>query len=141
MILPDVNVLIYAFRQDSPHHPRCRSWLNDVILGDPRFGLSTLVLSAVVRITTSPRIFRLPSAPEEAFGFCEDLTSQPHAETIDPGPRHWDIFRRLCLETGTHGPRTTDAWLAALAIESGCEWITLDRDFGRFPGLRWGEPG
>ncbi|TDR89557.1 type II toxin-antitoxin system VapC family toxin [Enterovirga rhinocerotis] len=140
MILPDVNVLIYAFRADSPHHERCRAWLTSIVLGGPRFGLSSLVLSAVIRITTSPRIFRTPSSLEEAFGFCEDLTSQPHAEAIEPGARHWDIFRRLCLDTATQGPRTTDAWLAALAIESGCEWITLDRDFARFPGLRWAAP-
>ena len=98
------------------------------------------MLSAVVRITTPPRIFQPPSTSEDAFGFCDDLTSQPHAEMIEPGPRHWDIVRRLCIETGTTGPRTTDAWLAALAIETGCAWITMDRDFGRFRGLRWGGP-
>jgi toxin-antitoxin system PIN domain toxin len=140
MILPDVNVLIYAFRQDMPQHVVCRPWLEDVVTGDTRFGLSPLALSALVRITTNPRTFVTPSPVEEAFGFCDDLLGQPHCEVVEPGERHWGIFRRLCLETGTHGPSITDAWFAALAIESGCDWITFDRDFARFPGLNWRQP-
>jgi toxin-antitoxin system PIN domain toxin len=140
MILPDVNVLIYAFRQDMPQHAVCRSWLEDVVTADARFGLSPLALNALVRITSHPRTFITPSSVEEAFGFCDDLLGQPHCEIIEPGERHWGIFRRLCLETGTRGPRVTDAWFAALAIESGCDWITFDRDFARFPGLSWRQP-
>jgi len=140
MILPDVNVLIYAFREDTPHHATCRSWLLDVVAGDARFGLSPLALSAVVRITTNRRIFTTPSIVGEALAFCDDLLEQPHCELVEPGERHWHIFCRLCTETGTRGPRVTDAWFAALAIESGCDWITFDRDFARFPGLRWRQP-
>jgi toxin-antitoxin system PIN domain toxin len=140
VILPDVNVLIYAFRQDVPQHAICRAWLNGVIMGDARFGVSPLVLSAVVRITTNPRSYRMPSTLEDAFGFCEDILGQPHCQIVEPRERHWDIFKRLCLETDTGGTRVSDAWLAALAIEWGCEWITLDRDFARFPGLRWQVP-
>jgi len=140
MILPDVNVLILAFREDAPQHTVCRPWLEDVVAGDARFGISRLVLSAVVRMTTNPRIFRVPSAIDEAFGFCDDLMTQPHCQLVEPGERHWDIFRRLCLETDTRGPRVTDAWFAALAIEWGCEWITIDRDYARFPGLNWRVP-
>src|SRR5690242_8620743 len=101
MILPDVNVLIYAFRRDLPQHRVCRPWLAAAISGDARFGLSPMVLSAVVRITTNGRAFRTPSAIEEAFGFCEDLFGQPHCEIVEPGERHWDIFRRLCMATDT----------------------------------------
>lgn len=137
MTLADVNVLIGAFRSDTPNHATCRAWFEDVIRGDARFGVSPLALAALVRITTNRKAFVQPSAAEEAFGFCREILGQPHGETVEPGPRHWRIFERLCLETGIRGPRTTDAWYAALAIESGCEWITLDRDFGRFPGLRW----
>jgi toxin-antitoxin system PIN domain toxin len=140
MILPDVNVLIYAFRRDVPQHAICRSWLNGVVSNEAHFGLSPVVLSAVVRITTNPRSYRSPSAIEDAFGFCEDLLGQPHAQIVEPGEGHWKIFKRLCIETETRGSRVTDAWLAALAIESGCEWITLDRDFARFPGLKWQVP-
>jgi toxin-antitoxin system PIN domain toxin len=140
MILPDVNVLIYAFRRDMPQHAVCRPWLVDVVSSDARFGVSPVALSAVVRITTNPRVYRIPSAIDEAFAFCENLLRQPHCEVVEPGERHWDIFRRLCIDTDTRGARVTDAWFAALAIEWSCEWITLDRDYARFPGLKWQVP-
>jgi toxin-antitoxin system PIN domain toxin len=141
MMLPDVNVLINAFRKDVPQHGVCRAWLASVVSGDARFGLSTLILSAVVRIVTNPRAFKTPSTIAETFEFCESLLAQPHCQIVEPGERHWDIFRRLCIATETHGSRVTDAWFAALAIEWGCEWITLDRDYARFPGLKWQVPG
>jgi uncharacterized protein len=137
MILPDVNVLIYAFRQDVPQHAVCRAWLISVVTSDTRFAVSPLVLAAVVRITTNPRAYRTPSTLDEAFSFCEYLREQPNCQIVEPGERHWSIFKRLCTDTDTRGSRVTDAWFAALAIEWGCEWITLDRDFARFPGLRW----
>jgi toxin-antitoxin system PIN domain toxin len=140
MILPDVNPLIYAFRSDAPHHALSRSWLAGIVNSDAQFGLSCLVLSAVVRITTDHRIYSTPSSTIEALTFCDGLIGQPHCQIIEPGERHWDIFRRLCIETDTRGPRVTDAWYAALAIEWGCEWITFDRDFGRFPSLKWQTP-
>ena len=140
MILPDVNVLIYAFRADLPQHARCHSWLARLVGGDARFGMSPLVLSAVIRIVTNPRAFRMPSAIEETFAFCEFLLAQPHCQILEPGERHWDIFKRLCVETDIRGPRVTDVWFAALAIDWGCEWITLDRDYARFPGLKWSVP-
>ena len=140
MILPDVNVLIYAFRQDAPYHVVCRPWLDHVVSSDATFGLSPLVLSALVRVTTNPRLARMPSTPAEAFGFCDDLLRQPHCQIVEPGVRHFELFKRLCLETDTRGPLVTDAWYAALAIESGCEWITFDRNYARFPGLKWRIP-
>jgi uncharacterized protein len=140
MILPDVNVLIYAFRRDTPQHAVCRPWLDRVISGDARFGISPLALGAVVRISTDSRIYAQPSTKDEAFGFCDDLLDQANCQVVEPGERHWDIFRRLCIETDTRGRRVTDAWYAALAIEWGCEWITLDRDYARFPGLKWRAP-
>ena len=140
MILPDVNVLIHAFRRDASEHALCRAWLVDVLSNDASFGVSLLTLIAVVRITTNTRPYATPSTIVEAFGFCEYLIEQPHCRLVTPGDRHWDIFKRLCIETDTRGPRVTDAWFAALAIEWGCEWITLDRDFARFPGLKWQAP-
>jgi toxin-antitoxin system PIN domain toxin len=140
VILPDVNVLIYAFRADAPRYMVCKSWLDRVIASDAHFGIAPLALSAVIRITTDPRIFKEPSSLEDALGFCGDLLSQPHCETLQPGEAHWQIFARLCIETGTRGPRVTDAWFAALAIEHGCTWITYDRDYARFPGLDWRVP-
>jgi toxin-antitoxin system PIN domain toxin len=140
VILPDVNVLIYAFRADASEHAACRSWLNRVILDNAPFGISPLTLAAVVRVTTNTRTYSTASSFEDAFGFCEDITSQPHCRLVTPGERHWEIFRRLCVETNTRGPRMSDAWYAALAIEAGVTFVTMDRDFARFPGLRWERP-
>jgi toxin-antitoxin system PIN domain toxin len=98
------------------------------------------VLSAVARIATNPRIFKHPSPIGEVFAYCDNLLNQPHCEVVRPGERHWTIFRRLCLETGTRGSRTTDAWFAALAIEHACTWVTFDRDYARFPELDWRQP-
>jgi toxin-antitoxin system PIN domain toxin len=140
VILADVNVLIYAFRKDLTQHAVCKPWLDAVIAGDAQFGVSPLVLSAVARITTSPRIFRQPSAIDEVFAYCDNILNQPHCEIVGPGQRHWAIFRRLCTEMGTRGARITDAWFAAVAIEHACTWITCDRDYARFRELDWREP-
>jgi uncharacterized protein len=138
--LADVNVLIAAFRNDAPQHSVCRAWLDGVMRSEARFGVSLFALAAVVRVTTSTRLPKIPSSTIDAFGFCDDLLAQPHCQIVEPGERHWDILKRLCVETNTRGPLVTDAWYAALAIEWGCEWITLDRDFARFPGLKWSAP-
>lgn len=140
MILPDVNILIYAFRQDAAHHAVCNSWLTEVVAGDARFGLSPLTLSALIRITTNTRSYRNPSTLAEAFSYCDYLTNQPNCQLVEPGEKHWTIFKRLCLATDTRGSRVSDAWFAALAIEWGCEWATMDRDYARFPGLKWSVP-
>lgn len=99
--------------------------------------LSELILAAVVRVGSNPRVFRPTPAPHEVFRFVEALTSQAEVRRVEPGPRHWTIFRSLVLETGIRGSDTTDAYLAALALEHGCEWWTTDGGFSRFPGLRW----
>jgi len=135
MTLADVNVLVYAFRQDAPQHSISRAWLNRTVAGESRFAVSKLALAAVVRIITNRRSYPIPTSPLDAFAFCDSLLSLPHCDALDPGERHWEIFRRLCTETKTRGPQTTDVWYAALAIEWGCEWVTFDRDFLRFPGL------
>jgi uncharacterized protein len=140
MILPDVNVLIHAFRSDSIDHNLCRGWLNRVLNGDSRYGISPQVLSAVMRVTTHPRVFVQPSGLAEVIGFCETLMAQRHCVLIQPGPQHWRIFSRLCKEADARGNLVPDAWYAALAVESGCEWITLDRDYARFAGLTWRLP-
>ena len=140
MILPDVNILVHAFRSDSSHHDLCQKWLSSVINGESSFGMVTQILSSVIRITTHPKVFVNPSTMDEALRFCDTLLEQPHCVVVRPGERHWDIFQRLCLEAEARGNLVPDAWFAALAIESGCEWITLDRDFARFPGLRWRLP-
>jgi hypothetical protein len=140
VILPDVNILIYAFREDAPFHEVCRPWLEAVIDSGVDFGISRLALAAVIRVTTGPRFYVQPSTLNEALEFCRYLMDRPNCRPVEPGSRHWVIFQRLILDTNTRGRRVTDAWFAALAIESGSEWITMDRDFARFPGLRWRLP-
>jgi toxin-antitoxin system PIN domain toxin len=140
VILADVNVLLYAFRPDAPKHNVCKSWLEGVVHGGGPYGVSPLALSALVRIATNPRGYRHPTPLVEAFAFCDSLLGRRNAMIVEPGERHWSIFQKLCLELAIHGPRVTDAWFAALAIEHACTWITYDRDFARFAQLNWREP-
>lgn len=140
MILPDVNVLVHAFRADSPDHDLCRTWLERVVSGRSRHGMSPQVLSGVVRVVTHPKVFVEPSELGEALDYCATLLSSPRCVRIQPGPYHWSTFVDLCAEVGARGNLVPDAWFAALAIESGCRWITLDRDYARFEGLDWAPP-
>ncbi len=140
MILPDINVLLHAFRPDSTEHLRSRDWLDQVVNGDSGYGMAPQVLGGVIRIATHPRVFAQPSTLEETITFCNALLFPPHSVVIRPGVRHWQIFTRLCNEADARGNLVPDAWFAALAIEAGCEWITLDHDFARFPGLKWKTP-
>jgi toxin-antitoxin system PIN domain toxin len=138
--LADANVMIYAFRSDTARHVVCRRWLDGIVTADAQFGMSPLALSAVIRITTNPRIFREPSSTDEVLAYCDNLLDQPNCEVVHPGDRHWAIFSGLCRSFNVRGPLVTDAWFAALAIEHGCTWITCDRDYARFPELDWREP-
>lgn len=140
MILPDVNVLLYAFRRDAARHADYRAWLGGVVNGDAAYGMSPRTLASLVRISTYRRIYVHPSSLREALDFCRAVTEPEHCTIVQPGPRHWNIFAALCEEAHASGNLVQDAWFAALAIESGCEWITTDRDYARFPGLRWREP-
>jgi len=140
VVLPDVNVLVYAHREDTAHHAACRHWLEGVVNGNEAFGLSDLVLSGFVRVVTHPKVFAKPSALADAFEFAEQLLGRPQCVAVAPGPRHWAIFRALCEQAGAKGNLVPDAYLAALAVESGCEWVSTDRDFARFKGLRWRHP-
>ena len=140
MILADVNILIPAFRADDAHHAVYRKWLESVVNGDSVFGMSPQVLSSVARIVTNRRAFDKPDPVEKVLAFADALLSQPNCQIIQPGPRHWQIFCDLCRKANATADVVPDAWFAALAIESGCEWITNDRGFARFPGLRWRTP-
>jgi toxin-antitoxin system PIN domain toxin len=140
MILTDVNVLVYAHRADAPGHLAYREWLESLINGDAAFGFSELVLSGFLRVVTHPRVFNPPSDLNSAFAFAQAIRNQPNAVPISPGPRHWNIFQHLCEVAGVKGNLVPDAYLAALAIEMGCEWISTDRDYSRFPGLKWRHP-
>lgn len=140
MRLVDVNVLVYAFRSDAPEHARYAAWLDDVVNSDEAYAVSDLILSGFLRVVTHPRVFTPPTPVPAGLAFAEAFRSQPAAVPIQPGARHWEIFTRLCREVSARGNLIADACLAALAIESGSEFITTDRDYARFPGLRWRHP-
>jgi len=140
MQLVDVNVLVYAHREDAPDHERYRVWLETWLDSDTAFGLSDLVLSGLIRVVTHPRVFNKPTPIDVALEFVDALRSRPNCVPVAPGRRHWEIFARLCTAAGVKGNLVPDAYLAALAIESGSEWITTDRDYSRFPGLKWRHP-
>lgn len=135
-----MNVLVYAQRGGTPEHRQIGAWLENVANGDASFGLSALVLSGALRVLTHPRVFATPTPLETALEFVESLRARPNCVEIVPGRRHWEIFARLCRSTNATGNEVPDAYLAALAIESGSEWITTDRGFDRYDGLRWRHP-
>ena len=138
--LLDVNVLVYAHREDAEFHAAAKQWLEQLLASDESYGISSGVLSSVLRIVTNRRMHAEPSTLEEALAFCTEAMSGVGYVEINPGPRHWDIFMSLCRAADARGDRISDAHLAALAIEHGCVLATFDRGFGRYPGLRWSTP-
>jgi toxin-antitoxin system PIN domain toxin len=140
VILLDVNILVDSFRSDQPRHRAVRAWLDEIVAGDVAFGLPEPALSGFLRVVTHPRVFNEPDDIEDALAFTERLREPGHAILVRPGERHWPIFTRLCRVTRAVGNAVPDAYLAALAIESGSEMATADRGFARFPGLRWHDP-
>ena len=141
MIVPDVNVLVGAFRADHDGHARLRPWLEGALLGPEVLGLSDAVVAGFVRVVTHPRVFAQPTDVATALDQVAALRAQRRAERVLPGPRHWEIVDRLCREVGARGNLVADAQHAAVAIENGATWVTLDHDFARFHGLRWTTPG
>ena len=140
MILPDVNVLVYAHREDTPNHAAYREWLESVINSDQAYGMADLVLSGFLRVVTHPRVFDHPSGLDQALAFVAAVRNQPNCVLVQLGRRHWAIFEQMCRTASVRGNLVPDADLAALAIESGSEWITTDPDFSRFPQLSWRHP-
>jgi hypothetical protein len=136
MILCDVNVLLYAMVAATPHHDLCRRELNRLRRSRTTIAVSSLVSAAVVRIATHAKVFRPALVAADAFAFVDAWSTHPSAVRIEPGERHWAIFRDLVLAAGIRGSDTTDAYFAALAIEHGCEWWTTDSGFVRFTALR-----
>lgn len=140
MILPDVNALVYAHRTDAENHAAYRRWLDGVATSPSPFALADQVLTGFLRIVTHPRIYSPPTTIDAALEAVGDLLGMSNSVRLAPGSRHWEIFVGLCRKAGVSGNLISDAYLAALVIEHGCELITTDRDFARFPGLRWRHP-
>jgi toxin-antitoxin system PIN domain toxin len=140
MRLLDVNVLINAHRREADRHKDYREYVESMVNGDQTYAVSDVVINGFVRVVTNQRAWR-PSTPlDDALRFGESVRNQPHAVVVGPGERFWGIFTRICRQAGVTAKLVPDAYLAALAMEHGCEFITADRDFARFPGLRWRHP-
>ena len=140
MRLIDLNLLLYAVNRDLPQHDAARSWWQARLTGDESVGLSWSVITGFLRITTRPRVFERPLLPDRALAIVDGWLAHPNVEIVVPGPEHWRILHTLLREAGTAGNLTTDAHLAALAIEHGAELESTDADFARFRGLRWSNP-
>ena len=140
MIVPDVNLLIYAVNQNAPQHERARSWLESALSGSEPVGLPWLVLVAFLRLTTNKRVFESPLTAAQALDLVTGWLSQPCALALNPGERHWLILSRLLLRAGTAGNLTNDAHLAAIAIEHNARLYSADNDFRRFAGLNFENP-
>jgi len=139
MLMPDVNVLVYAHREDEPAHEAYAEWLRRLVDGPGPFALSVLVAVGFLRIVTNPKIYGQPATLQEAAAFIDELTAQPRCRVTFPGPTHLDDTIRLCRLLGATGSAVADAQHAALAIAEGATWVTRDDGFARFVphGLRW----
>lgn len=140
MKLPDLNLLIYAVDRRSPSHERSIAWWNGLLSGSETVALSWTVLLGFVRLTTNPSVVQEPLRSDEALDYVDRWLAQPVTTVIEPTPRHAAVLRDLLGPVGTAGNLVSDAHLAALAIEHGADLCSADRDFGRFPGLRWVNP-
>jgi len=140
MKLVDVNLLLYAVNADAALHSRARVWLERALAGPETVAFSWNVLLAFLRVTTRPGLFERPIPVDSAFELLESWLAQPTVTVIHPGRGHLRILRDLLAPLGTGGNLTSDAHLAALALEHGAELCSCDRDFARFPALRWQDP-
>ncbi|NJK91532.1 MAG: type II toxin-antitoxin system VapC family toxin [Blastochloris sp.] len=140
MILLDVNILVQAHREDADQHRAVRSWLEGKMSSPEGVGVSDLVLSGCLRVITHPKVFLRPTPLELALEFVRDFRDREEVQLLAPGKRHWGIFTKLCREGDARGNFVPDAYHAALAMEYGCTWFSLDRGFARFPGLVWRHP-
>ncbi len=137
--MPDVNILVYAHREDEVRHEAYAVWLRALIDGPEPFSLSTLVAVGFIRIVTNPRIYPNPTPLAVALAALEQLADHPRCRIASPGGSHLGTFIRLCRESGVVGKHVADAQHAAVAIGAGCTWVTCDADFRHFEphGLRW----
>ena len=140
MILMDVNVLVYAHRQDVKDHLLYLGWLESVINSNIAYGFSELVLSGFIRIVTHPKIFEQPSTVESAVAFAQQIRAGSHAISLAAGNQHWKIFLDCMAQISAKGNDVPDAYHAALAKEWDCEWVTTDKGFRRFKKLRVRHP-
>jgi len=139
MLMPDVNVLVYAHREDESVHEPARAWVDATVNGVEPFALSALAIVGFVRIATNPRIYREPTPVSVALAAVDSMLARPNCRLCLPGPRHWQLVGQLCRDVQATGKKVADAQHAAVAIEHGCQWVSRDGDFRQFEasGLRW----
>lgn len=140
MILMDVNVLVYAHREDVKDHLLYHEWLESVVNSESAFGYSELVLSGFLRVVTHCKVFEQPSSLAIAIAFAEQIRTAPQAVCVAPGKNHWKLFVQCVEANSAQGNDVLDAYLAALALEWDCDWVTTDKGFRRFKGLRVRHP-
>jgi len=140
MIVPDINLLVYAYNLDAPRHVHARRWLENLLSGKTPVGFPWVVVHGFIRIMTHPRVMMRPLKPEQAVEHVQSWLRVPITSIIEPGRRHLAILGELLGRIGAAGSLTTDAVIAALALEYQAELHSNDTDFMRFPGLRWINP-
>jgi toxin-antitoxin system PIN domain toxin len=140
MILPDINLLLYAHNEALPYHVAARAWWEELLTSERAVAIPWAVSFGFIRLASHPAVFRDPLPPLEALGRVQGWLARPHVQVLEPGGRHLSIVEDLFTATGVAGNLTTDTHLAALAIEHQCELHSNDSDFARFPGLRWHNP-
>ena len=140
MYLLDVNIVLAAHRGDHPHHGPVRTWFDEALAGDEPFVVPDFIWASFLRLATNRRIFEVPTPRSDAFAFIEATRAQPLHLPLAPGPRHLSLLRRLCDEADAVGDLVPDAVIGAVAVEYGCELVTLDRDFARFQSVRHRRP-
>jgi uncharacterized protein len=140
VIVVDANLLIYSYDRDSPHHRKGRAWVEKIFSDVEPVGLSWQTVSAFLRVVTNRKLPGSRLTVEQAAQIVEEWLEQPSVRILVPGDDHWAILRRMVVEGQASGPLVSDAEIAALTIEYGGVLYTVDRDFARFPGLRWKNP-
>jgi toxin-antitoxin system PIN domain toxin len=140
MIMPDVNILLYAHDTTSPNHERARSWWEEQLNGSQMIAMAWVALLGFIRLTTNPRVCGRPYPPSKVMEIVGAWLQKPQVKIIHPSDRHFEILSKFIRHLGTAGNLTTDAHLAALAVERGLILQTTDSDFARFPGLKWRNP-
>jgi toxin-antitoxin system PIN domain toxin len=138
--LVDLNVLLYAVNRDTAHHRVAKRWLEQALSGDETIGIPWVVLLGFLRIATSRRVFPSPLEPEQAIAIVDGWLARPNVTPVGPGEAHWGTLRGVLAQVGTAGNLTTDAHVAALALEVGAEVCSTDADFARSAGVRWVNP-
>jgi len=140
VIVPDVNLLVFAYNAGAPQHQKARTWWEAALNGAEPVGVPWVAALGFIRLVTHPAVTQPPLDGQQAVRLVREWLEAPNVEVLEPGPRHLEVLETLLGAIGTGGSLTTDAHLAALAIEHQCELHSNDADFARFPGLRWRDP-